>query len=1039
MKNLVAWFAHNPIAANLLMILIVIGGFTSMPLVDKEFFPERQLNRIQVDVLYPGAGPAEVETQICRRIEEAVSDLDGIKEIVSTAREGIGQLRIEVARGYDSQRLLNGVKSRIDALNTLPREAERPQVSEILWKSRMMSIALAGNIGEANLKELGERLREDLATLREVSLVELRQPRNYEISVEVSELDLRRYGLRFDDVVAAIRDSSLNLPAGKIRAEAGDIQLQTRGQGYVAQDFEQIVLLSRVDGTKIRVGDVATVIDGFEDVDVLSTLNGKPALTLDVYVTTEPDVLATSRSVRRSIEKILPTLPEGVELKVMRDTSEPFKGRLTTLVTNGISGLALVFVLLMIFLRPALAFWVSVGILAAFLGSIWLLPYTGVSLNMVSLFAFILILGILVDDAIIVGEAVHTKQEGGMRGVEGAVIGTQSVLKPVCFAVLSTMVFFVPFYFLPSDGQEARHIATVVLLALGFSLFESLFILPAHLGNMRPERPGPIAGLAALERAREAVEHGLLRFAREVYRPFLERCLAYRYLTVSVFLVALLLTISLLAGGWVPRSFFPRVPIDFVIATATLPDGASFRETRRVMERMEAAGERLRSELNRDAEVVTDVEAVAYGVTVRATLTLSEDEDRPITAREISRRWSDAIGPMPEVKSFDLQSTMIPLGKPIELNLSAPTIDGLRAAADELGRELARYPGVLRVYSSLEETRPEIEIRLKDQAELLGLSLADIARQVRRGFYGEEVQRVPRQREDVRVMVRYPEIERLSEDYLREMRIRTPDGREVPFEAVAEVHYVDSYRVIERVDRRRTAVISADVASGAEPAAIIAQIQAERLPQWQMRTPGLELTVEGERREEKEFTEAVFRLIGLSMIVIFGLMAVAFRSYVQPLLVLTAIPFGYAGSVLGHLLMGREISMFSLLGIVACAGVVVNDNLVLIDRLNILRADGVRPLVAVARAATDRFRAIVLTSVTTFVGMAPIMLERSSQAQFLIPMVISLSFGVLLATFVTLIFVPALYGVGVDLAERFRRIVRPARKTDGRRELSGSS
>jgi len=1027
-RGVVSWFAHNPIAANLLMLLIIVGGISSMPALEKEFFPQREINKIRIDVVYPGAGPAEVETQICRRIEEALSDLDGIEELVSTAREGMAQIMVEVRSDYDSQRLLNAVKSRVDALNTLPREAERPQISEILWRSRMMTIALAGNIGEANLKELGERIREDIAALPRVSLVELRQPRNYELSIEVSELDLRRYGLRIDDVVAAIRSSSLNLPAGKIRAEGGDIQLQTRGQAYVARDFEQIVLLSRVDGTTVRIGDVATVIDSFEDVDVESMLNGMPALSVDVFVTTRPDVLATSRVVNAYVERIQATLPSGVELKVMRDMSQPFKGRLTTLVNNGLGGLALVFVLLTVFLRPALAFWVSIGIAAAFLGAVWILPYTGVSLNMVSLFAFILILGILVDDAIIVGEAIHTHQEAGMRGVEGAVIGTQSVIRPVTFAVISTMIFFLPMYFLPGEGQESKHLATVVLLALAFSLIESLLILPAHLANMRPERPGRIPLLAGLEVTREKIEHWLLRFARETYRPFLEGCLRNRYLTLSLFVAALLITVSVLAGGWLRTSFFPRVPIDFVVATATLPDGVAFQETLRVKQRLEESAEQLRAELNSEREIVTDVETVAYGVTVRATITMIDAKDRPIDAPELSRRWSQAIGPLPQVKDFDLQATMMPLGKAIEFDISAPLIEDLRAAAVEMQAVLAAYPGVTAVYSSLEETRPEIELRLKPQAELLGLSLADVAGQVRRGFHGEEAQRIPRLREDVKVMVRYPRRERLSEDFLREMRIRTPEGREVPFEAVAEVLYVNSYRVIERIDRKRTATISADLSPSAGNAAeIVRDVQARHLPGWERSYSGFAMELDGEQAEESEFMQSVFRLIVLSMLVIYALMAVVFRSYSQPLLVLTAIPFGYAGAIIGHLLFGREVSMFSLMGIIACAGVVVNDNLVLIDRFNALRAQGLNTFEGMAQAATDRFRPIVLTSVTTFVGMAPIMFETSGQAQFLIPMVLSLSFGVLVATFVTLLFVPALAVAGNELSAWARGNVMPAR------------
>lgn len=1011
MNRAVEWFVDNPVAANLLMLLIVVGGLVTIPTMDKQFFPETELNEIHVTVVYPGAGPAEVEEQIVKRIEDAVHDLDGIDKLRSTAREGQGEVVVEAETGYDTMRLLNDVKSRVDAINTFPVDAERPQVTEQLWRSRMISVELAGDIGEASLKELGERIRDQMADLPSVSQVELHQPRDYQLDIEVSELALRRYGLRFDDVVQAVRGASINLPAGRLRTADGDIQIRTRGQRYHADEFEGIVLLRRSDGTRVLLGDVAEVIDGFADQDVITRFNDRPALSLEVYVTSHPDVLATSKEVRDFVERMRPRLPPGVELTVWRDMSIPFKGRVNTLVTNGIGGLALVFVVLLLFLRPRLAFWVSVGIAVAFLGAFWLLPLTGSGLNMVTLFALILILGIIVDDAIIVGESVHTSQQSGLPGPRAALLGTQAVLKPVFYAVVTTMMVFVTFFFLPGDQPGTEEIPKVVLLALGFSLIESIFILPSHLAHMPPERPARSGWLAQVERMRTYFSSRLARFACVTYRPFLERCLRWRGLTLVSFIVVLLIVLAIYIGGWIRSSFFPRVPMDYLVATVEMPRGTAFSQTERVLARLEGAALALKREHNRDgASVIGNIESTAYADQVQVTVELDDANDRNIAGATLAQQWRDKIGPLAQVRDFDIRSTIVATGKAIELELAAADLATLQSASASLKRALSQFAGVRNVRDSLEHPRPEIELKLKPRAQTLNVALADLARQVRRGFYGEEVQRIPRDREDIKVLVRYPESARRSIDALRDMRIRTPAGDQVPFETVADLRFVDGYSQIDRVDRKRVARVSAELEPGAAGAAqIVAAVKRDWYPQWKARHPGLSMSLEGEEQERTEFLSAMWRLMGITTLAIYGLMAVVFRSYWQPVLIVSAIPYGLMGAIVGHLLMGREISMFSLLGIIASAGVVVNDNLVLIDRINRLREAGESLSVAVVQGSVDRFRAIVLTSVTTFIGLVPIMTERSVQAQFLIPMVISLAFGVLLATFGTLLFTPCLY------------------------------
>ncbi len=1019
----IRWFVDNPIAANLLMIFLIIGGFAAVPALDKQFFPEFELNIVRVSLPYPGAGPKEVEEQICVRIEEAVHDLTGVKEIRSTAKQGIGTVMIEAEAGYDMQRLTAEVKTRVDAINTFPADAERAVITELSHRHHMAVVTLSGDIGERPLKELGERLRDDLANQPHVSVVELASPRLYEVSVEVSEYTLRRYGLKFADVVNAIRGSSLNLPAGAIKASDGDIQLQTRGQAYNRNDFERIPLLSRRDGTQLQLGDVATIVDGFTDVDVRTRFDDRPSHNLHVFVTTRPNTLTTSEVVQQWVADVRPQLPPGVELDMWRDSSVPFKGRIETLLKNGIGGLVLVFLVLVLFLRPKLAMWVCAGISVAFMGTLFMLQYTGVSLNMISLFSFLLILGIVVDDAIIVGESIYSRQVAGEGGAKGAVNGARGVLKPVMYAVISTMIFFVPMFFMPGDmAKAAVSIPTVVILALTFSLIECLWILPSHLAHMSPPKPSRHKWLRQVEGMRQRCAQGMLDFAARVYRPFLKRCLKYNLLVAAIFLVTLLISLALYAGGWIRTGFFPSVNNDYVVAEVTLPEGGAYADTLRVLRQVESAALQVKTQLNEGEKysparpAIGHIDSRGRGNEVRVIMEAVSDE---VDTADLSERWRQEIGDLGAVENFTLEHTINDVGKPIKLILASPSLDDLQAVTDELRLVLESYPGVFNINDTLQSPKDEIVLGMKPAAENLSVTLADLATQVREAFYGAEAQRIPRAREDVRVMVRYPRQERLSVENLNEMRVRTPNGAEVPFDNVAEVSYVPGYLTIERLDRKRTIEVSADViGGGVAPRAIVDEVLSRNLARWQREYPGISVALDGELQEESAFMGAMLKYMGLAMLTIYALMAIPFRSYWQPILVLTAVPFGIMGAIFGHLILNWQISLFSLMGVIACAGVVVNDNLVLIDRINQLRAGGHSLVESLLQGGQDRFRPIILTSLTTFVGLTPIMFETSVQAQFLIPMVTSLSFGVLFATGVTLLLVPCLYLLGEQLSVR---------------------
>ena len=1021
-----SWFIRNPIAANLLMVLLIIGGFMTVPSLDKQFFPTPEINQVSVTMPFPGAGPAEVEEQICIRVEEAIHDLTGIKEIRSIAQQGMGTILIEAAQDYPVQRLTADIKTRVDAIDTFPSDAERPVVTELTYRHLMAVVALAGDLDEYELKELGETLRDELARQPYVSVVDLQTTKPYEVSVDISESALRRYGLSFENVVSAIQGASLNLPAGAIKSREGDVQVQTRGQAYNRADFERIVLFTKRDGTELLLGDVADIHDGFADWDLNVSFDGRPSLEMYVYVTSNPDVLRTSDTIRQWVAKRQLSLPPGVELSVWRDSAKDFSGRVDTLLKNGIGGLLLVGIVLVLFLRPKLAFWVGTGIAVAFLGTLFMVKYTGVSLNMVSLFAFLLVLGIVVDDAIIVGEAIHTHQTRGEFGERGALLGVHSVVKPVMFAVISTMVFFFPMMMMPGEwAVAARAIPVVVILALAFSLVECLLILPAHLAHLGPEKPATNPLMRRLEQWRRVCAEGMLNFARFRYRPFLARSLSQHYLVAAVFFVAFVFSIALYGGGWLKTAFFPRVNSDYVYANVEMPEGGPYAVTELLRDRMLAAAEDLKLEWNqrdefREIPAVSHVSAVSEANRIQMVIgTVSEDVD----TEELARDFRERVGPVPEAKSIRMDFTIRDPGKPIKLVLASRSTEELIGVVPEVRRALASYPGVFDISDSFDSARDEVVLELKPAAEALGITLAQVARQVRQAFYGAEAQRIPRGREDVKVMVRYPESERRSIGNLDNMYIRTAAGAEVPFQTVASYRIEPGYQKLERLDRMRTLEVEADVSwDGATPLEVVTAVIEDWLPQWQQRYPGLQLKLDGELQEEAEFQRAMLKYMVLAMLVIFGLMAVAFRSYWQPFLVLTAIPFGIMGAIFGHALLNWQISIFSMMGVIACAGVVVNDNLVLIDRVNTLRGEGLTLREAVLQAGEDRFRPIILTSLTTFVGLLPIMSETSVQAQFLIPMVTSLAFGVLFATGVTLVLVPSLYLIGEDVAELFDRL-----------------
>ncbi len=1051
MKGILAWFAHNPVAANLLMLVVVAGGASVIGSLRQEVVPTIEVQAATVTVPYPGASPEEVEEGICMRVEEAVQGLAGVDEVRSSAQEGSGTVTVEFLDGEDRQRMLDEVKAEVARIDNFPEEAEKPVVRLVDVNLKVLSIAIWGNAEARTLREIAEGLREDLGALPEISLVQLANVRPYEISVEVSEEALRRYGIGFDQVVAAIRGSSLDLPGGSIRTDGGEILLRSKGQAHRGPEFAALPLIAGSDGSLLRLGDVAEVVDGFAETDQATRFNGAPAVLLDVYRVGNQDALAIARATQRQLEQTRNRLPAGIHLNVTGDQTAILRSRLDLMLRNGTYGLLLVLFSLALFLRLRLAFWVTLGIPVSFLGAIWLMPGLDVSVNLISLFAFILVLGILVDDAIVVAENIHERRNRGEEGLVASIRGVQEVAVPVVFAVLTTIASFFPLLFMPGTmGQYSRNIPLIVIAALTLSLVESLLVLPTHLRHLPSKDTSPRGPWGRLQ----ALMNGLLEGVRDrLYAPSLAFAVRWRYLTLAVGIATVIASLGMVASNRLKFNFFPDIEADNVAVELRMPLGTPLATTEAAVRHFEDAARRLQEELAAQngkpviRNVVTSIGGQPYrelqsnmGTThgktysgshlAEVNLELEPAEDRPMSSTEIGRLWEERSGAVPGAEEVIFTSDLMASEGDIDLEISGKDLDRLRAGADLLEEGLRGIAGVSGVHDDFHPGKRELVLALSPVGRALGLSLSDLGRQVRAAFHGAEAEDIQRGRDEVKVYVRYPRSERERKASLENMRILTPQGGAAPFSLVATATEGRGYATIRRVDRRRSIHVLADVDKKlTTPDEVTALLRERSFPALERRYPGLSLSFAGQQKDQAEFLGQLIRLSALALFAIFALLAIPLRSYIHPLIIMSVIPLGIVGAIWGHILMGMDLSMFSVIGITALTGVVVNDSLVMLDQIRRSRAAGAGADQAVREAGKRRFRAIVLTTLTTFLGLTPLLLERSMQARFLIPMAISLGFGVVFATFITLVLVPALYLAVEDLLSLKNRIFRPAHST----------
>jgi multidrug efflux pump subunit AcrB len=1060
-KGPIGWMASNPVAANLLMLVLVVGGLLFALSIKREVFPEIDMDIVTVVVAYPGASPQEVEEGVVLAVEDEISSIDGIKRISSVSVEGLGTVMAELLINANPDRTLNDIKSAVDRITSFPQDAERPVISLVTNRRQVLTLLVHGHVDLKSLDRLAEELRTDLLADDRITLVEKAGIPPPEISVEVPSENLRRYGLTLPQISAAVRAASIDLPGGSVKTGGGEVLVRTTERRDYGEEFGDLTLIARADGTRVRLRDVANVVDGYRETDEEQFYNGEPAVGLQVFRVGAEVPLSVSNAVRELVERRRGSLPESVGLAIVADESEEYRDRLAILGKNGLLGLLLVVTVLGIFLRPAVAFWVSLGIAISFCGSFFLISMAGISINMISLFAFILVLGIAVDDAVVVGEAIFYHRRSDNR-LEAAIVGTREVLTPVTFAVITTIIAFIPLALVPGiTGKFFRNIPLIVIPVLLLSLVESLFILPAHLRHVgrtklrgrtgKRRRVNPFRRLAIVQlRFSEWVERIIARGVP----PLTRRLVRDRYLTVAALVAALLVAVSFVVGGHLKFNFFPHIEGEFSNAVIELPFGAPVAETRKVVAAVNSAAEEIGAELIREGRLLPGPDGavpdtVFEGIRSRVgtadtgafgpgsgfpttgghvavvTAYLVSDADREFGSAEFTSRWREKVGEVVGVDRLSFAFGDGPsAGAKVSVQLEHTETLPLEAAAARVAAALGTYAGVFDVDDGFKVGKPQLDLELKPAAKGLGLTEVDLAAQVRGAFFGAEASRQQRGRDELRVYVRLPKEERDSVHAIENLLVRTPAGGEIPLHQAAYVRQGRSFTEILRVDGRRTVTVTADI----DPAVttgndIRSALAAGILPEVVADTPGLTFNFSGEQEAQAEAVGSLSKGLGIAMLAMYALMAVAFRSYLQPIVILAAVPFGMFGAVIGHLIMGYDLSFLSMFGLVALAGVVVNDSLVLIDAVNQLRLEGKSALDAVVGGVTRRVRPVVLTSLTTFFGLMPIILERSNQAQWLVPMALSLGFGVLFVTGIALVLVPCLYMMIEDMKHGVRWLV----------------
>ena len=1032
-RGLIAYFAKNPVAGNLLMVILLVGGLLSAIGLTAQVFPTMDPGTVSISVAYPGATPTEVEEGITRRVEEAVFGIDGVDRVISRASENLGSVTLELKDFVDADKVRDDAEAAVQQLIDFPPEdAEQPKVVRAETLSDVLTIVVSSELGERELRRGAELVEQELLALPGVSLVSMLGAKEYEIAIEISEDSLRRYDLTMSQVASTIRRSSINLSSGQIKTQGGDLLLRTNTKRTSGEAFENIVLRADSDGGVLRVSDVANVRDGFVDIDLVNQFNGRESILVKVQKSETEDVLAIAGTIKTFLQDYTP--PPGIDVAVWNDQTEVLEDRIGLLLRNGLLGFALVFLFLVIMLDLRLALWVAMGVPISFLGAFLFFDAFAININMISLFALIIVLGIVVDDAVVVGESIISEQENGKTGMEAAMDGVNAVIGPVMVGVLTTMAAFAPLLFVTGTfGQILGVVPVVVILVLAMSLIEAFLILPSHLANGREWSRWP------LDKIQNAVSAKVERFRTVILAPAVASAVRYRYLTLLGGIGLLLLAGSLVSSGAVRFIFFPALESNSIRATVEFPIGTPFESTQAAANRMVKAANTVNARLDGVAFESISVTVGGQtrsgggpgggsGMTVASHLasikiTLGPEPPRTRSAKELERSWRTEVGEIPGVERLSYVADFFGGQADVEFELAHQNSVVLEQAVSSLRASYETIDGVYEVQDSNSIGKRQLDINLTPTGEAAGLTPTDIARQLRRNFFGEEVQRIQRGREELKVMVRYPETSRSSTADLFDARIRLADGSEAPLSSVAQVTESRSLSAINRIDGLQIVTVSGQVDDAlTTPSLANIMVLEQFIPSLKQQFPGLQVRQSGAGREQSNDLSALGRLTLVALLIIFALMASQLKSYTQPLIILAGVPFGAAGALVGHYLLGYNLSFISIFGMVALSGVVVNDSLVLLDRYNKLVEEGWDNAKAIVEAARRRFRAIFLTTATTALGLTPMLFETSTQAQFLIPMAVSLATGIVFASIIILFLIPALVMIREDMRTKTMKI-----------------
>jgi multidrug efflux pump subunit AcrB len=1012
---------HNRVTPNLLMVFFLAGGLFMVTRIKQEVFPEFELDQVNIQVRYPGASPEEVERGILTPIETQVRGVDGVKKVLSTASEGVGVVLVELFTDIDRQRAYQDIKQAVDRIITFPKDAERPEVNLVLARRPVLSIVLFGDVSEWVLRDSAELVRDRLLHEAGITQIIMEGARDFRVTVEVPQATLQRHGLTLQEVANRISLAAVELPGGKLETRGGQVLLRVNDRRDWARQYAQIPIVTTPEGAVLRLEDLAKVREGFLDANQSATFDNKRGIVMEVFRVAEQTPKQVARDVRKVLRDLKAELPPGVDWRIRRDRTEIYSQRLELLLKNAVVGLLLVLLFLGLFLDIRLAFWVTLGIPTAFLGALLFLPIMDVSINMMSMFAFIIALGIVVDDAIVAGENIYEARARGLSYAQAAIVGAKRVSVPIAFAILTNVVAFFPIYFMLGEmGKVWKVVPLVVITVFLISWVESLIILPAHLAHGKPSRQGSL--MDRISRGQQRIARLLELFVAKIYAPFLDRAVRWRGVTVSVGVALLVLAVGYVFSGRIGMILMPRVESDMAVANAVLRVGASQEQVDEVRKRLVDAAHRVGAK-HGGTRLMSGVSAVVVENQLEVRIYLRNPKTRPLTTQEVVNHWRKEAGPILGLESlrYAFDAGGPGSGAAITVELSHPDTEILRLASETLAARLAEFPNVKDIDDGFTPGKEQISFRVNESGQSIGLTSAEIGRQVRNAFYGAEPVRQVRDRNEMRVLVRFPEGERLSEGDVERLLVTTPSGQMVPFREVAEIQRGRAYTTIERRDGRRTVTVTADVAPLAKAGEVLAALNSSILPEIVRNHPGLTYRYEGRQAEMRESTQSLWNGFLVALGVMFFLLAIPFRSYIQPLVVMVAIPFGVVGAVLGHMLMGYALSLMSLMGIVALSGVVVNDSLVLIDYANSLQRQGRTAGEAIREACIRRFRPVILTTLTTFGGLAPMIFETSRQARFMIPMAISLGFGILFATVISLVFVPCLYRLLDDLKASLQR------------------